>query len=124
MSSEDKIVFGQKFDGTSSVEANSIESPNVESFRRIATSITELYSRKNEAYGDSFSRSVYKYGPIAALTRISDKFNRIENLILGAKNTVPDESLYDTLLDLASYSIMTVMAIKALEPQPVDFENV
>lgn len=124
MSSEDKIVFGQKFDGTGSVEANFIESPNVESFRRIATSITELYRRKNEAYGDSFSRSVSKYGPIAALTRISDKFNRIENLILGAKNTVPDGSLYDTLLDLASYSIMTVMAIKALEPQPVDFEDV
>ena len=85
---------------------------NVSEFAELATKITELYEKKNEAYGDSFAISVSKYGSIAALTRISDKFNRFESLVLGAKNNVHDESIYDTLMDLASYSLMTYMALK------------
>lgn len=85
---------------------------NVKAFRELANSLADLYERKNEAYGDSFSRSVEKYGLIAALTRLSDKFNRAEALILGAQNNVPDESLSDTLLDMAAYSIMTAIELK------------
>lgn len=52
-----------------------------------------------------------KYGLISALTRISDKFNRLESLILkGEHAEVSDESLDDTLKDLAAYCIMTVVA--------------
>lgn len=71
-------------------------------------------SARMKAYGNSFDRSVKKYGAIAALTRISDKFNRLESLVLGAKNDVPDESIYDTLTDLASYCVMTSMVLKAM----------
>lgn len=87
-------------------------SGNVKTFRELTNSLADLYERKNEAYGDSFSRSVEKYGLIAALTRLSDKFNRAEALILGAQNKVPDESLTDTLLDIAAYSIMTAIELK------------
>jgi hypothetical protein len=66
----------------------------------------DLYRRKNETYGNSFGKSIEKYGLIAGLTRISDKFNRAENLILGAKNEVVDESLSDTLIDMANYCFM------------------
>ena len=84
---------------------------NVQRFRRIVTELADLYSRKNEDYGDSFGRSVEKYGLISALTRISDKFNRLESLILAHGNAkVSDESLDDTLKDLAAYCIMTLVA--------------
>ena len=75
----------------------------------------EIYKRKNETYGDSFGKSVEKYGLIAALTRISDKFNRAENLILGAENQVPDESLADTLIDMANYCLMTAYEIEKMK---------
>lgn len=82
-------------------------------FRAIASAISDTYERKNHDYGNSFSRSVEKYGLIAALTRISDKFNRLETLILNKNaNFVADESLCDTLMDLAAYSIMTAMELK------------
>jgi hypothetical protein len=75
----------------------------------------DLYKKKNETYGDSFGKSVEKYGLIAALTRISDKFNRAENIILGAKNQVPDESLADTLVDMANYCLMTAYEIEKMK---------
>lgn len=84
---------------------------NVEMFRTLANEMADLYEKKNAAYGNSFSRSVEKYGIIAGLTRLSDKFNRAENLILGAKNDVADEGLADTLMDMASYSIMLLMEL-------------
>lgn len=86
-------------------------SDNVQRFRRISQDLANLYARKNEDYGDSFGRSVEKYGLISALTRISDKFNRLESLILAHGNAkVSDESLDDTLKDLAAYCIMTLVA--------------
>lgn len=81
-------------------------------FKAIVDEMVATYEKKNHDYGDGFGISVRKYGLIAALTRMSDKFNRIENLILGAENKVPDESIMDSLKDLACYAVMTVMAIE------------
>lgn len=94
------------------VDDNTVLSQAVARFKEIADNMAATYERKNHTYGDSFGISVRKYGLIAALTRMSDKFNRIENLILGAENKVPDESILDSLKDLACYCVMTVMAIE------------
>ena len=94
------------------VDDNAILSPTVARFKEIADNMVATYQIKNHDYADSFSISVRKYGLVAALTRISDKFNRIENLILGADRQVTDESLADSLKDLACYAVMTIMAIK------------
>ena len=88
-------------------------------FRDIIEEMAKTYEKKNADYGDSFGISVRKYGNIAALTRMSDKFNRIENLILNDNAQVKDESLLDSLKDLACYCVMTVMAIEIN-----DFEDV
>lgn len=81
-------------------------------FRDIVEEMAKTYEKKNADYGDSFGISVRKYGLIAALTRISDKFNRIENLILNDNAQVKDESLLDSLKDLGCYCVMTIMAIE------------
>jgi len=60
---------------------------------------------KNQAYGDSFNKSLDKYGPIAGLVRIEDKINRLSTLVVdgGSEN---DEAMEDTCLDAANYLIM------------------
>lgn len=85
---------------------------DVEHFKFITNKIVELFAKKNKDYGDSFTRSLENYGNIAGLVRISDKFNRLENLLLNGGQEVSDESVKDTLIDLANYSIMLYMNIK------------
>lgn len=71
--------------------------------------LKSIYKAKNSDYGNSFGTSLDKYGTIAALSRISDKFNRFETLILNGEDSAKvNESVEDTLLDLANYAIMTV----------------
>lgn len=85
---------------------------NVLQFGSLTEKIRKTYADKNSDYGDSFHNSVQKYGLIAALTRMSDKFGRMETLILNRKDQkVKNESLKDTLLDLATYAIMTAMEV-------------
>ena len=74
----------------------------------------ELYKLKNAKYGNSFEISVNKYGLISALTRMSDKWNRIENLILNHDNGTDDESLVDSLKDLSNYANMTIIELEDL----------
>lgn len=93
------------------ISKSSTTNNKVLTFKNYAQCITDLYTRKNTDYGDSFGISVQKYGLIAALTRISDKFNRLESLILNHTSLVKDEKLEDTLLDLASYCIMTCIEL-------------
>lgn len=93
-------------------ESNSGNRGNAAAFKGIADKLSAQYAQKNMAYGDSFGDSVQKYGLIAALTRLSDKFNRAENIILHPDINVDDERLIDTLGDMASYCIMTIMQIE------------
>lgn len=80
----------------------------MKTFNDLTNEMNELYRKKNADYGNSFDISLNKYGMIAALTRMSDKFNRLETLILNKNQQVSDEKIEDTLMDLASYCIMTL----------------
>ena len=81
---------------------------NVQQFMDITTDMTKTYEAKNHDYGNSFDNSLNKFGLIASIVRMSDKMNRLETLV-AKKAQVKDESIKDTLLDLANYSVMTVM---------------
>lgn len=81
---------------------------NVQRFMDITTNMAKTYAAKNHDYGNSFEQSCNKFGIIAAVVRMGDKMNRLESLALK-RAEVKDESIKDTLLDLASYSVMTLM---------------
>lgn len=85
---------------------------NVKHFKKIATELGELYEVKDRAYGSSFSNTYKKLGIISAVTRISDKFNRLCNLATNPDIDNLGENLEDTLRDMASYCIMTVMELE------------
>ena len=84
----------------------------VERFKEIANDLAELYEKKNADYGDSFGETYQKLGVISAITRMTDKLNRFTNLNLKGNQKVNNETLKDTILDLAAYAIMTAIEIE------------
>lgn len=83
-------------------------SESVEQFMSITQNMAKTYAAKNHDYGNSFEQSLDKFGLVASVVRLGDKMNRIESLT-KKEAQVKDESIKDTLLDMANYAIMTVM---------------
>lgn len=81
---------------------------SVEKFTEITSNMAKTYAAKNHDYGNSFEQSLDKFGLVASVVRLGDKMNRIESLT-KKEAQVKDESIKDTLLDMANYAIMTVM---------------
>ena len=50
-----------------------------------------------------------------ARIRLGDKFSRFKTLSRGSEQKVNDESIRDTLIDLANYAIMTVVEMEVAE---------
>ena len=73
--------------------------------------LQELYHRKNLDYGDSFHLSFLEEGLAMPRIWLGDKYLRFKTLTSGEKQRVSDESIRDTLIDLANYSIMTIMEL-------------
>lgn len=82
--------------------------PKVNMHDIICDQLHETYTRKNADYGDSFAELRNRL-PNAILVRMFDKYLRIETLLTGAEAQVKDESIEDSLLDLANYCIMEVI---------------
>lgn len=78
-------------------------------FKDIVSKMTETFIAKNKDYGNSFDETLNDEGIVASRVRIADKFNRFKQLSKGQTAMVADESITDTLLDMANYAIMTVM---------------
>lgn len=76
----------------------------------ICKELNSLYTRKNHDYGDSFGKGFKEYGMVMPIIRLEDKLSRLKALI-KTENKV-DESIEDTLMDLANYSIMTLIELK------------
>ena len=79
-----------------------------EKHAEICRELNALYARKNADYGDSFGKSYQEYGMTMACIRLEDKLNRLKSLSKQAAQ-VQDESMEDTLMDLANYAIMTLV---------------
>lgn len=107
----------------------------------ICDEIKGLYERKNADYGDSFGISFKEEGMAMPRIRLGDKMNRFKNLskaieaaekewqllekqlleelpleerALKETQMVEEESLRDTLIDLANYAIMTIVEMELL----------
>lgn len=107
---------------TTTLQVNDSSNELVKSFKNITSKMAETYEKKNHDYGDSFDKSLDKFGLLASVVRMGDKMNRIESLInksvqnpaypsvsVEDVNLVKDESIKDTLLDLANYAVMTLV---------------
>lgn len=84
----------------------------IEKHKTLVEQIHQTYIQKNHDYGDSFGKTFRELGLISAVTRISDKYNRLVSLATKPnEQKVLDESIVDTLLDMANYCLMTVIEL-------------
>ena len=96
----------------------------VKQFAEEAKQCTELYFKKNHDYGNSFDKGMDNIGMAYGVGRIYDKMNRLVTLT-NQQAAVKDESVDDTLRDLACYSIMMLTYRKRQvdkEQQKINFE--
>ena len=84
----------------------------VQAHKEICEYLNNLYERKNHDYGDSFHQTFVEEGMAMVRIRLGDKLSRFKTLTLNGSQQVQDESVRDTLLDLANYAIMTVMEME------------
>lgn len=80
-------------------------------FQDITQEMLELYAKKNRDYDNSYSRSLDEDGLLVAKIRLGDKFSRFSTLI-KQEALVKDETIEDTLIDMANYSVMTLLWLK------------
>ena len=82
---------------------------NIEKFKKLTAEMANLYEEKNRNYGNSFDKSLDEDGLLVSKIRLGDKFNRFSSLLKQQSNGTNDESIKDTLIDLANYAIMSII---------------
>lgn len=91
-----------------------------ENIEKIFQEMLETYKAKNTDYGDSFSKSYKEFGLTAPIIRIGDKYQRLKTLSSTSDIQVKDESIRDTLKDLANYAVMTMVELDVQEPKAIN----
>ena len=84
------------------------------SFNAIAQDIMELHRKKNSDYGNAAHESYKEFGITSYVIRLSDKMRRLKHLTdPDTVQEIKEESVIDTLMDLAAYSIMAIESLKS-----------
>ena len=94
----------------------------VEMHKQICDELNKVYEAKNHDYGDSFARVRTQY-PQSINIRLWDKLLRLDQLNSGEVAQVKDESIEDTLLDMANYCIMEVIERRIKQNKQMEGEN-
>ena len=104
---------------TTAVEKFENEYPELaEEFSKIQEEQYELFAKKMLDYGlnnitlggDIVNNSDDKKFSLTGLTiRLTDKINRLRNLVVSGKNYVKDEGMEDTFIDIANYGIIGML---------------
>lgn len=94
-------------------------------YLELLNEMKELHIKKNAGYAgmdaedpwanfrlaEGFGVSAFK----GTLVRMSDKYIRVKNLVKNPKNEQVGESIKDTLIDLAAYSLIAVCLLEEKE---------
>ena len=98
--------------GEWSFKANATTIPKTEDefrHRKILAEMADTFSKKNSDYGNAFEEILDDFGASYAVGRLKEKHKRLTKLITSNKQEVEDESIEDTLLDMANYAVLTTM---------------
>ena len=81
-------------------------------FDNILEQMSDLHARKNSDYGDAAYEGYKEFGITYYIIQLHNKLNRLKSLTKDASKPQVNESLEDTLIDLAVYSVMALEALK------------
>lgn len=73
-------------------------------FTEISESLDKFTSKKNEAYGDAYSKNYEVFGTTYAAIEVFNKVNRIVTLTKNNLSEANNESLFDSYVDLRNYA--------------------
>lgn len=77
--------------------------------KKILDEMADTFSKKNLDYGNAFEEVLDDLGASYAVGRLKEKHKRLTQLVTSNKQEVDDESIEDTLLDMANYAVLTIM---------------
>lgn len=98
------IVTGENVIGPPVINHDYVGTVAVESIRDVTDSIAVLLTQKRQDYG---TENLDKFGEFGILVRISDKVERLRNLLASGKE--PNfESIDDTWRDVAGYAVLAL----------------
>lgn len=109
----------------SGVVPKELITPEVVALRDQQNKMLNLMAKKNADYGNAFNKGCDKLGYRYGLARMYDKANRLIHLIEDDfkgcnKPNVKDESMFDTIQDLANYCNMLLAWLNTtVEGEPV-----
>ena len=81
----------------------------LEHFKAVTDTMLQLTTKKNNDYASSSDpfANFKEFGELGILVRLSDKFARLRNALHDRKDmAVSDETVEDTVLDLATYAVL------------------
>lgn len=87
-------------------------------FGTILGELFDTYKRKNSDYGNTFETLFKEFGAVYAYFHMYEKLMRIKTLMSDLNPPkVQEESIKDSLKDLASYAILTLVQILQIEEE-------
>lgn len=76
-----------------------------ESFTKVEKELLEIFIKKHKDYGKG---NILDTGEMGILFRISDKINRLKNLLANKKSPA-NETIEDNWLDIAVYGVIAIL---------------
>lgn len=76
----------------------------------------ELFEQKNKRYDATFFKQCEEDGDLSSLTmRLGDKLSRLKSMVKNPDIDPLDESVRDTLVDIANYATMALVYLEVVE---------
>lgn len=97
--------------GVYSKGADDTHDNDTEPFKTVLRQMSDTYTAKNNDYGSSFTTLFKELGMTYAYGHLKEKLERIHTL-MNNRQQVKQESILDSLMDLANYAVMTIAELK------------
>lgn len=76
----------------------------------------ELFQNKNQRYDAAFFKQCEEDGDLSSVAmRLTDKLNRFKSLVKNPEIDPLDESVKDTLVDIANYATMALVYLEVVD---------
>jgi len=80
-----------------------------------AQKVFDIFCLKQSSYGTD---NISEAGEIGVIIRLNDKIKRLLNILVkGKPNKLTDETIEDTLIDIADYAIIALMCRNGSWPE-------